>query len=527
MLLRIAISCFLILLSQVVCAADHAVALRDYLADDVAAVAYADLSQVDLQAIVDWCDGFGMIPEDAKNQLQKNLPKVQQKFDLYKQQGITCVYALFRASDLGHEGVTWVVPVAEGGDERAVMGLILSGSPNKFHVERDMRPPFLPDVCEIVDGYVLGARNQQQLEMLKNKRPRNARDLSEVWKALGQGHCGLVVFGDSDSRRVVRELFPELPPPFEEIDGPLIADGLQWGGFALKLPPEPELDVLVETSTEEVAQTLDAAIRNLLMLARFTPLPDLPFSQQLKDEVTKQLEPRVDGNRVRVSLHDVAMIAKLAAPPLQQARESARRQSRMNKLKQIVLGSLNYESAKGSYPPRASFSEDGQALLSWRVHILPYLGQQEGELYQKFKLDQPWDSEHNRTLQTQMPPVYFDPDSALARINQAGRTTFVLPNSPETIARGREPATIREVTDGTSNTILAVEVPPENAVIWTRPDDWQVNLSQPWQGLLRDDRNWFTAAFCDGSVQILDEEHFSDEKLRALLTIAGGEVIKR
>ena len=39
--------------------------------------------------------------------------------------------------------------------------------------------------------------------------------------------------------------------------------------------------------------------------------------------------------------------------------------------------------------------------------ILPYIEQQ--ELYNKFKLDEPWDSPHNKALLKEMPPIYRCP----------------------------------------------------------------------------------------------------------------------
>ena len=50
----------------------------------------------------------------------------------------------------------------------------------------------------------------------------------------------------------------------------------------------------------------------------------------------------------------------------------------------------------GNFPARANFDEDGNPLLSWRVHILPYMDY--GQLYDQFHLDEPWDSEHNKKL---------------------------------------------------------------------------------------------------------------------------------
>ena len=56
--------------------------------------------------------------------------------------------------------------------------------------------------------------------------------------------------------------------------------------------------------------------------------------------------------------------------------------------------------------PRRSSSRNGTPLLSWRVAILPYLGESEKALYGQFKLSEPWDSPHNKALLAKMPKVY-------------------------------------------------------------------------------------------------------------------------
>jgi Protein of unknown function (DUF1559) len=75
------------------------------------------------------------------------------------------------------------------------------------------------------------------------------------------------------------------------------------------------------------------------------------------------------------------------------------------------LGSLgkamhNYQTKHGRLPPAAVYSEDGTPLLSWRVLLLPHL--QHGELFQKFNLDEPWDSPQNLALLAKMPDEYSD-----------------------------------------------------------------------------------------------------------------------
>src|SRR5258708_1555931 len=72
-------------------------------------------------------------------------------------------------------------------------------------------------------------------------------------------------------------------------------------------------------------------------------------------------------------------------------------------LRQIMLAMHKYEEANGAFPLQAIAAE-GKPLLSWRVALLPYLG--EKELYDQFRLNESWDSEHNRKLLAKMPKIY-------------------------------------------------------------------------------------------------------------------------
>jgi len=204
-------------------------------------------------------------------------------------------------------------------------------------------------------------------------------------------------------------------------------------------------------------------------------------------------------------------------------REGEYQRQRMNSFKMLGLAMHNYLAQKNTFPPYANFDADGRPLLSWRVHLLPYLEQ--SALYQQFHLDEPWDSEHNRKLIDQMPAIFADPDPAVrAAVGDKGRTTFVVPTGEGLLFGGNEGLKLSEVTDGTSSTILTVEVAPEQAVVWTQPADWKVNLDKPLQGLERKDRDYFTVSSSDGSVRTMRTDN-SPEIIRSLLTPAGGEVV--
>jgi hypothetical protein len=76
-----------------------------------------------------------------------------------------------------------------------------------------------------------------------------------------------------------------------------------------------------------------------------------------------------------------------------------------------------------------------------------------------------------------------------------------------------------------SNTIAILEVPDEKAVIWTKPDDYQIDLDNPLKGLVRKNQNGFTVVLFDGSARRIITETMTKEKFIKLLTHAGGEVI--
>src|SRR3972149_6212381 len=91
-------------------------------------------------------------------------------------------------------------------------------------------------------------------------------------------------------------------------------------------------------------------------------------------------------------------------------------------------------------------------------------------LYQEFHLDEPWDSEHNKALIARMPKLYQNPNMAL----EPGKTTYLAVVGKECIFDGTDKGMkLQQVTDGTSNTLTLVEADADQAVEWTKPDDWE------------------------------------------------------
>ncbi len=151
----------------------------------------------------------------------------------------------------------------------------------------------------------------------------------------------------------------------------------------------------------------------------------------------------------------------------------------MNKLRQIVLAIRNYESAHRRYPPQAYRGKDGKPTVSWRVLILPYL--EEAQLFQQFKLDEPWDGPHNKALLQKMPDVYRDPiygDSKTTFTSYAGvagpGTIFPTDGPDSKGLRGegnRDGLQESDIADGYSKTLFVGTVSPQQKIPWTKPED--------------------------------------------------------
>jgi len=98
-----------------------------------------------------------------------------------------------------------------------------------------------------------------------------------------------------------------------------------------------------------------------------------------------------------------------------------------NNLQRIVLAMLLYEREHGTLPPAFTVDTTGKPLHSWRVLLLPYLG--ERELYDNLRLDEPWDSEHNKQYHDTTIAVYQCPGDTAAT-GQANYSVIVGNDTP-------------------------------------------------------------------------------------------------
>jgi Protein of unknown function (DUF1559) len=246
--------------------------------------------------------------------------------------------------------------------------------------------------------------------------------------------------------------------------------------------------------------------------------PFLPFLKELSNTV-KTTVTKVDGSTLQVNatIKGELPVAQMAKQILGQVGGAASRATSQNNLKQIGLAMHNYHDSFGGFPPVAICDKKGKPLLSWRVSILPFIEQD--ALYKEFKLDEPWDSDHNKKLLAKMPRVYMIPDTAKPGQTKTHYRVFYGNGAAFDLLL---PGRFQDFQDGTSNTGMCFEA--AEAVEWTKPDDLEFDPKKDPRPLLRFVNDVCQVAFADGSVRALSKK-ISEETLRAIITRSGGEVL--
>lgn len=458
------------------------------LSDETSIVAWCDLTKTDLPATVEFLSslrGRGM--GRALGQLAP-LKRALEQLDVKK------VYWIGDFSTLLSSPQLVIVPTK---NPDAVSLLIKSALQDESIVSRHLDSVVIVGKRAVVNSMKAASSEETELKV----------DLDAAMKACS-GSFGIAIAPRSyvlptlsRSMGVSADGHPEIAAVVESLNG------IRWIAAYGDLPPSRNA-LRVRLASSAAAKEFADAL-NIL-------------SKKGLGEKSKALEFSVSGEVAEIetdSPNDVTqIIAALAG-----ANPGVSSMSRANDMKQIALALHNYYASHQQFPPQSLAGEDGKRLLSWRVLILPYLEQQ--ELYEKFRLDEPWDSPHNLQLAKQIPPTYQLP-SERGENGEASLTTNILAPLTASSAFGKQGGALQfpMITDGTSNTIWFVEAAERHAVVWTKPEDLNVNIESPIASIVDAEAKGFLAARIDGSVRFVELTELSDKKLNALLTIDGGEV---
>jgi hypothetical protein len=244
-------------------------------------------------------------------------------------------------------------------------------------------------------------------------------------------------------------------------------------------------------------------------------LPALADLQKVVQTIKAQRKGNVTSAKVSIK-PDPALAGPIVGIFVKPQMAAARARS-SNNLKQIGLALHNYHDTYGVLPASAIVDKKGKPLLSWRVAILPYIEQD--NLYKKFKLDEPWDSENNLPLSKVRIRVYELPYGE-PKPGITNYRAFVGNGAAFDAVQGFK---LDQFTDGTSNTMLAFEA--AEGVPWSKPDDIEFDPAKPVLKHLRfENGKSCMILLADGSVRAISNT-VKEETLKLFIQKDDGKPI--
>jgi len=167
----------------------------------------------------------------------------------------------------------------------------------------------------------------------------------------------------------------------------------------------------------------------------------------------------------------LALLAAVTFPKLQGQRRAAELFRCRQNLEKLGIGMRSYHKAHGSFPSVAHYDAQGRPLLSWRVLLLPHLGEQ--ALFDEFHMEESWDSPHNRTLVNRMPEIFrcpFDRDVLPTM------SSYVAVSGAQTMFPSRQSIRREDISDDLSLTVMLIEI-GGSSIPWTKPEDLSFDVA--------------------------------------------------
>ena len=230
----------------------------------------------------------------------------------------------------------------------------------------------------------------------------------------------------------------------------------------------------------------------------------------------------------------VAMVFRFGGSTVARLSNNRRQATSMKNLQQIAKALNAYAADYGTYPPPMTTDSKGTVMHSWRVLILPYLG--EKDLYAQFDLNKPWNDPVNSSIGIEsQPSVYIHPESNTS--GYVSGISYCLITGPGTLFPPTGPLGPTDVGDKPSQTLLVVDGNPSGIggiggwTTWTTPADLDITAMQ---GMINGAAGIEPGGlFTDGATAVTVDErpHFLKNSMPtltfdALITPNGGEPIK-
>jgi len=334
-----------------------------------------------------------------------------------------------------------------------------------------------------------------------------------------------------DPSQLPAEIFDNAPPELQPFLPLLRSKSIM---VKANLGIDLSADVRFVADNEEKAIESERAFNLLMKLADdgiTSVVKDEKIEEELKALIPTLLKLQKVVQGIKAERQGTVVMAKasmvadpnLAKPILNLVLKpmvaSARARS-ANNMKQIGLALHNYHDTHGVLPAAAIVDKKGKPLLSWRVSILPFIEQD--NLYRKFKLDEPWDSENNLPLSKTVVKVYQLPyeEPKKGQEYYTHYRAFVGNGAAFDMIQAFK---LAQFSDGTSNTLFAVEA--AEGVPWSKPDELEFDPQKEMKKHLRFEKNNVSMVlFADGSVRAVTSK-LKEDILKLLIQRDDGKPI--
>ena len=241
-----------------------------------------------------------------------------------------------------------------------------------------------------------------------------------------------------------------------------------------------------------------------------------------------------------VTVAIIGILIGLLLPAAQSVRESSRRVTCQNKLRQQSLGLLAHESAHRAFPHGSAPSTHH----SWATKILPFLEQD--AVARQFDFGKPLDEISNLIVAATPLAIFDCPSSQKEFVGKTdysgisgslrfpgGSRNGVLLLSPD--AQAKRGVTVRSITDGMTNTIFLAEssaLRAESGGFWAAGancithEEGVINApGRPETEIFSDHPRGANVGFCSGAVVFISSG-VPLETVASLCTRAGAEIVE-
>ena len=237
---------------------------------------------------------------------------------------------------------------------------------------------------------------------------------------------------------------------------------------------QPIISMHVEGGNEKSAEAILKTVQELITSVQ--TMQTLPIPEGFAAALQGALSAEIQGTQVNVALNNFETLIPTVAESLNKLQTALLPEQllrrRMEQLRGLMELCAKYYQENQKFPADILDAE-GKPLLSWRVALLPSMGFE--DLYNQFKLDEPWDSEANLAVlnSPELKPLVFHP---MMEEVQPPKTVIRFFDSAGTPFSRRDLKIEDLKTPET--TLMFVVVTPQYAVEWTKPEPLEFNIDK-------------------------------------------------